>query len=252
MYTNFSGEWEPASLTHPGPVELFIPAKTFGGVLDKGIEPNRRSAGYGAKCILTVDLQSERAAVFNLRSLPPAAILALLLAASAATTEDQPRLLPSRDVDITYDVTRPQQPKSRQRVRWLSSEHLERVDASGRSTTIFDRDAHAITLLTPATRTFRKLDHAPRRASEPEPGAVLKRGEDAVVAGVPCTEWSWTDDTESHTVCATGDGVILRLVVDGQTFFEARSVKYGPQKAELFRVPPSYTPALAPEGAGEP
>ena len=46
--------------------------------------------------------------------------------------------------------------------------------------------------------------------------------------------------------------MILRLIVDGQTFIEARSVKYGPQKADLFRVPANYTPALAPEGAGEP
>ena len=190
--------------------------------------------------------------MINLCSLPPAAILALLLAGSAAKAEEQPRLLPTRDVDITYDVTRPQQPKVRERVRWLSGEHLERADGSGRSTTIFDRDAHEVTLLTPANRTFRKLDKAPRRASEPEPGAVLKRGKDAVIAGLPCTEWSWTEDTENHTVCATADGVILRLVVDGQTFFEARSVRYGPQKAELFRVPPNYTPALAPEGADEP
>jgi hypothetical protein len=41
-------------------------------------------------------------------------------------------------------------------------------------------------------------------------------------------------------------------VIDGQTFIEARSVKYGPQKVDLFRVPANYTPALAPEGAGEP
>jgi len=36
--------------------------------------------------------------------------------------------------------------------------------------------------------------------------------------------------------------------VDGQTVMQARSVKYGPQKAELFQVPPIYTPALAPDG----
>jgi hypothetical protein len=167
--------------------------------------------------------------------------------------EDSPVLLPSRDVDVTYDVTRPQKPKVRERVRWLAAEHLERVDASGRATTIFDHEAHAITLLTPATRTFRKLDQAPRRALEPEPGAVLKRGAEAVVAGLPCTHWSWTEDGgEQHTVCATADGVILRLIVDGQTFIQARSVKYGSQKADLFRVPANYTPALAPEGAGEP
>ena len=182
----------------------------------------------------------------------PPLVLALLLVGALAAAEEQPKFLPARDVDVRYDVTRPQQPKVRERVRWLAGEHLERVDASGRSTTIFDRDAHVVTLLTPATRTFRKLDKAPRRPSEPEPGAQLRRGGEAVVAGLPCTDWSWTEDGEKHTVCATADGVILRLIVDGQTFIEARSVRYGPQKAGLFRVPANYTPALAPEGAGEP
>jgi len=186
----------------------------------------------------------------NLRSLPPTAVLALLL--TAAEAQDPPKLLPTRDVEITYDVTRPQQPRTRERVRWLASEHLERVEGSGRSTTIFDRDAHAVTLLTPANRTYRKLDGAPRRPLEPEPGAILKRGNDSVVAGLTCTDWSWTEDVETHTVCATADGVMLRLIVDGATFFEARSVKYVPQKAELFQVPPDYAPALAPEGGAEP
>jgi hypothetical protein len=196
------------------------------------------------------------------RRWPAAAVAVMLLAGLAAAAQDhavedhaaqdQPKLLPTRDVDITYDVTRPQQPRTRERVRWLAGEHLERVDSSGRSTTIFDRNTREVTLLTPANRTYRKLDGAPRRALEPEPGAILKRGSDAIVAGLPCTDWSWTEDVETHTVCATADGVILRLIIDGATFTEARSVKYAPQKAELFQVPPNYAPALAPEGAQEP
>jgi hypothetical protein len=188
----------------------------------------------------------------NLRSLPLTAVFALLLAGAAAKAEEQPKLLPTRDVDITYDVTRPQQPKIRERVRWLAGDHLERVDGSGRSTTIFDRNAHEVTLFTSVNRTYRKLEGAPRRPSEPEPGAALNRGKDAVVAGLPCTDWSWVEDVETHTVCATADGVVLRVVVDGQTFIEARSVKYAPQKADLFQVPRGYAPALAPDGAAEP
>ena len=187
-----------------------------------------------------------------LHTLPSASMLALLLAAAPIRAEDAPVLLPNRDADIAYDVARPQKPKIRERVRWLAAEHLERVDASGRATTIFDHEAHTITLLTPANRTFRRLDQVARRPLEPQPGAALGRGADAVVAGLPCTDWSWTEDAEKHTVCATADGVILRLVVDGQTFIEARSVKYGSQKDDLFRIPANYTPAIAPEGAGEP
>ena len=112
----------------------------------------------------------------NLRSLPPVAALALLLAGPASAAEEPPHLLPTRDVDITYDVSRPLQPKIRQRVRWLAGDHLERVDGPDKSTTIFDRNAHEITLLTPKSRAYRKLEGTPRRPLEPEPGAVLKRG----------------------------------------------------------------------------
>jgi hypothetical protein len=188
----------------------------------------------------------------DLSNLSPMVILGVLLTAVTTKAEESPQLLPTRDVDITYDVTRPERPKVRQRVRWLAGERLERVDASGRSATIFDRNAHEVTLLTPANRTYRKLDGAPRRPFEPEPGAALKRGRDAVVAGLSCADWSWVEDGETHTVCATADGVILRLVVDGRTFTEARSVKYAPQPAELFQVPRGYAPALGPDGAAVP
>ena len=201
--------------------------------------PNRRLAGYGAT---SPSLGSRRrkgappmVSLFWVRWL---AVVTVFLSGSASRADDQPKLLPTRDVDIRYDVTRPQQPKVRERVRWLAAEHLERVDASGRSTSIFDHD-----LLTPVTRTFRKLDQAPRRPLEPEAGTALQRGAEAMVAGLSCTDWSWMEDGEKHIVCATADGVILRLVVDGQTFIEARSVNYGPQKPDLVRVPANYTPA---------
>ncbi len=184
----------------------------------------------------------------TLRSLAPTAALALVLLGSPPRAEEQPRFLPTRDVDITYDVTRPDQPRIRERVRWLASESLERVDGSDKSSTIFDRNAHEITLITPANRTYRKLEGEQGRPPQPKVGASLQRGNDAVIAGLPCVDWSWSDDAETHTVCATADGVLLRHVVDGQTVRQARSVRYGPQQAELFQVPRDYSPALAPEG----
>jgi hypothetical protein len=188
----------------------------------------------------------------NLSRIVSMMVLTVLMSGSDGLAEAQPTLLPTRDVDIRYDVTRPQEPKVRERVRWLAGEHLERVDTSGRSTSIFDRDGHVVTLLTPANRTFRKVDQALRRPSEPAPGAALTRGGDAVIAGLPCADWSWSEDGEKHTLCVTADGVTLRVIVDGQTLREARSVNYAPQKPSLFQVPENYTPAIAPEGAGEP
>ena len=76
------------------------------------------------------------------RRVGPILVLMMLLMGPACGAEEQPRLTPTRDVDIRYDVTRPQKPKVRERVRWLAAEGLERVDASGRSTSIFERAAH--------------------------------------------------------------------------------------------------------------
>jgi len=188
----------------------------------------------------------------NLRWLVSMAVLSVPLIGANALADPQPTLIPTRDVDIRYDVTRPQEPKVRERVRWLASEHLERVDGKGRSTSIFDHDGHVVTLLTPAARTFRKVDQALRRPSEPPPGTALVRGADAVIAGLPCTDWSWTEEGEQHILCITADGVTLRLIVDGQTFRQAYSVKYAPQKPDLFQAPWNYTPAIAPEGTGTP
>ena len=183
----------------------------------------------------------------DLRRLPPNAVLVSLLAGSAAGAEKPPQLLPTSDVDITYDVTLPSQPRIRERARWLAAEQLERVDGPHKSTTIFNRRTHEITLLT-ANRTFRQLD-MPRQPQEPAPEATLKRGNESVVAGLHCVDWSWTEDVETRTVCITADGVLLRFLVDGKTVSEARSVSYRRQPAELFQVPPDYAPALAPAKA---
>ena len=140
--------------------------------------------------------------MIDLRRLPPTAVLASLLVGSAARAEKPPQLLPASDVDITYEVTLPSQPPIRERVRWLAAEQLERVDGPDKSTTIFDRRTHEITLLNSANRTFRKLD-MPRQPEEPAPEVVLRRGKESVVAGLQCVEWSWTEDVETRTVCIT-------------------------------------------------
>ena len=187
----------------------------------------------------------------HLRRIFPVTALTLLLLGSPPRAEEQPQLSPTRDVDITYKITQQRQKPITERVRWSAGEQLERVDGPNKSSSIFDHNARVDTLLNGASRTYRKLENAPRQLLEPEPGAVLKRGSDAVVAGLPCTDWSWTEDVEKHTVCVTADGVVLRLVIDeSKTVMEARSVRYASQPAELFRVPPSYAPALAPEGGG--
>jgi hypothetical protein len=57
---------------------------------------------------------------------------------------------------------------------------------------------------------------------------------------------------QTHAICVTVDGVLLRHSVDGTVVMEARSVKFREQKPELFEVPRDFAPALAPEGGIEP
>ena len=182
----------------------------------------------------------------------PLVVLALVVEVSPAPqAAERPQLVPTRDVDISYDMIRPQQPRLLERVRWSADQRLERVDHSDRSTTILDHAAGVITLLAPASRSYRKFEGAPRPPTAPPPGAAFKRGDAAVVAGLACVDWSWTEEAQVHTVCVTADGVLLRLVVDGSTVMLARTVSFRRQPAALFRVPPNYAPALAPEdGAG--
>jgi hypothetical protein len=185
-----------------------------------------------------------------LRRIVSTAAFALLLTGSPLGAEEPtpPPLLPTRDVDISYRSTRPDQPTIVERRRWSASDRLVRSEGPDKSTTLYDRDAHQITVLNPKNRTYLKLEGSLRQPLDPEKGKPLKRGGESVVAGLHCTDWSWTEDAETHTVCLTPDGVMLRLVVDGKTVMQALSVKYDRQPAELFRVPPDYTPALAPEG----
>jgi hypothetical protein len=180
------------------------------------------------------------------------AALGILLVGSGAQAEERPPPLPMRDVDITYDLTRPHQPPARVRVRWLAGEHLERADATDASATIFDHNRSEITLLTPESRTYRKLQGEPGSPIQSNEGTVLARGGQSRVAAQPCTEWSWTEDAQTHTAFTTPDGVLLRLSIDGEIEAQARSVRYEEQQPELFQVPSGYEPALAPEGGFQP
>src|SRR5262245_16553727 len=97
------------------------------------------------------------------RFLPAAAVALLLAAPAPSRAEEKPQLVPTRDVDITYKITRQRQRAITERVRWSADAHLKRIDGPNWSTSIFDRQAHEVTLLNGATRTYSKLDGMPRR-----------------------------------------------------------------------------------------
>ena len=183
------------------------------------------------------------------RALPLVAAISVVVVSSLSHSEEQqPQTTPTRDVDITYQITRPGQPAIVERRRWLASLQLRRVDGPDKSATIFDQNREELTLLNAANHTYRTVEWPVANRMSPQKGTTLKRGGESKIAGQNCIDWSWMDDIELHTACLTPDGVLLRLVIDGQIVAEARSVLYAPQPTELFEVPPGYEPALAPEG----
>ena len=181
------------------------------------------------------------------RTLSLAALLATVVS-SPPRSEEQPQTAPTRDADITYQITRPGQPVILERRRWFASQHLRRVDGPGNSATIFDQSRGELTVLNAANHTYVTLEGPAAKRMSPQNATTLKRGGEYKIAGLNCIDRSWMDETEMHTACLTPDGVLLRLIIDGQIVAEARSVQYAPQPPELFEVPPGYEPALVPGG----
>jgi hypothetical protein len=181
-------------------------------------------------------------------------VAALVLLPSASTTwadDEQPRTQPTRDVDISYNISRPRHPTTIERRRWLAGERLERVDGLDNSSTIFDHSKSEITVLNTTYRTYTKLEGTPRQPVQPKAGTLVERRGETMFAGLHCIEWSWTSHAKMHTACLTSDGVLLRFAIDGHPRIEARSVRYQAQQPELFQVPPNYSPALTSEGGLE-
>ena len=97
-----------------------------------------------------------------LRYMPLVASLSLVAVGySLRSEEQQPQTTPTRDVDITYQITRPGQPAIVERRRWLASQQLRRVDGSDNSATIFDQKTGEFTLLNTANHTYRTLEALP-------------------------------------------------------------------------------------------
>ena len=157
---------------------------------------------------------------------------------------DSPRTMPTRDVDVTYEMRLPGG-TAMERMRWLVSDALLRVDPPSPGVyMIADYKRHSIAIVSQADRSV-TVSPAPAAAIPGAPGAPPSSGfarrERDEVSGMACTEWAATD-TEGRSVgiCMTEDGVLLRLRAGGRTLLEARTVDYGPQDAAAFVVPPEY------------
>jgi len=176
----------------------------------------------------------------------------LLAAITPATwAEGRPRIQPSRDVAVTYRVEGdaasavPGGIPGALRLSWDAAGQRLRAEPEGRTqAVIVDLRAHSVQMVDTTLRSALTL---PVRDADLQPltldGARLTRRGDDTVAGLPCTDWAVQSPRGAGTVCLTADGVTLRAdgEVDGRRgAFTASSVSYGPQRAELFRVPSDY------------
>ncbi len=166
-------------------------------------------------------------------------VLAAPLAARAA--DDVPIVQPTHDVDVTYKVPVPGADNAAllQRLRWSASLRRQRVDlpTSG-NWMVLDFAAHRMFVVRDDARTVLDLPAPP----DPPPSAAgFARAGEAVVAGLPCTQWRTRDSRGGETLaCYAPDGVLLRATSGERVLMEAVSVHDAPQGADVFQMPPGY------------
>ena len=180
-----------------------------------------------------------------------ALLAACLTLPSAVAAESTPRVLPSRDVAVTYRLAGPAADAlpggapGELRRAWDAGGERLRAEADGRAqTAMVDLRAGAASIVDGRMRTALAL---PVREADVAAltlrGARLTRRGQEVVAGLPCTTYAVTAQRGTGTVCLTDDGVALsgQGVVNGRNgSFTATSVAYGAQPDSLFRVPAGY------------
>jgi hypothetical protein len=170
----------------------------------------------------------------------------IMAGSSGAGAEDHPPAVPTRDVDVLYDVPT-QAGMARQRLRFSAATQSFRIDPPGRGLyVVIDQRQGRMYTVRDSDRSV--IDMAAPRAWMPgiNGGTLTRRGEDNV-AGLPCTDWATTDSEHRAIVmCVTQDGVMLRAVTGtGESLIVARNVRFQPQNSLVFAIPESYS-RLAP------
>ena len=166
---------------------------------------------------------------------------ASLVLVSPALAADRPPSLPTRDVDVVYDVPT-RAGTARQRLRFSVARQTMRIDPPGGGIyVVIDQARGRMFTVRETDRTL--IDMAAPRAWMPgiTGGKFAPRGQDQI-NGHTCTNWE-TTDSERRTIlmCVTADGVMLRAAtIDGVTLLKAISVNYAYQDASVFHVPSDY------------
>lgn len=175
------------------------------------------------------------------RALLLATLLAPALAPAPTLAAERPAAMPTRDVDVTYDIPTPAG-MARQRLRFSQALQSFRIDPPGGGLyVVVDQAKGRMFTVRDADRAV--IDMAAPRAWMPGINASgFERGAATIVAGLACTEWT-TRDSERRNVrlCMTEDGVMLRAqTTSGEALATATTVQYQQQNANVFHVPPDY------------
>lgn len=169
---------------------------------------------------------------------------------AAAAADEAPRLMPTRDVDITYHITSGGNPVV-ERVRWLAADGIERVDPHGKgyilgrsAYMIIDHPKKTADIVDPKTRTVTAtVNPVAGELAEIENAKLTSLGT-ATVAKLTCQIWqAEISDKVEREICLTEDGVLLRIRDGDKTVLQATAVRYHHISSKIFEIPANYKAA---------
>ncbi len=181
-----------------------------------------------------------------------ALLLQFALGATSAGAQEHPVTRPTRDVDVTYDMTGPggaEAGRLSQRVRWAAAGPRMRVDTPSPGLyVVMDYGAHLMSAIRPAEKMVLQIPSDGARLAPSAPAGDYVRQGERMVAGLPCTEWRTRDTSGATTeACLTADGVLLRARIGQTGVVEAVRVIYAPLPDAIFAVPADFR-RVAPPG----
>ncbi|WP_198377117.1 hypothetical protein [Neoroseomonas rubea] len=190
--------------------------------------------------------------------------LGLILAAAPAIAQERPRMVPQRDVVVTYARETTGGPRTEETAFSAAAQVFRTVNWEGPPAARPAGAADGFMLLSLRERRVemavpqqRILVAYPPVAVEGaywNPALRARRLGTDTVAGMGCTEWRLTHPTRGRppasgdgewipdqTACISAEGVLLRLKdEDGAIRISAVSVSFTPQDQAQFRAPAGY------------
>jgi hypothetical protein len=190
---------------------------------------------------------------------PLVTLAALLAAAAPAVAQPVPPFAsPQRDVDILYAMPVPNGPAGppgpaappglvaalTQRLRVQAATGLQRIDPPSPGTyMVTDGRTGRMTVIQPAEHLATRVPSVGGRVPPPgqrATGSYVDAGRETI-AGELCTDWRTRDATgQDSLVCLTDDGMMLRIVQQGQLRAQAIKVARVPQPDPVFAIPPGF------------